>query len=193
MQSLFGKKRVVLASASPRRQTLLRQLGLDFEVAPSQFDEESVTGMPPVDLVTTLSLRKAALVAASFDDAVVIGADTIVVLGDTVLGKPRTPDEAERMLAMLSGREHLVYTGFTIVERPSDRSVSEYESTRVHFRSLAAEEIRSYVRSGSPMDKAGAYGIQDDFGAVFVERIDGCFYNVVGFPLAKFYVTRIKG
>jgi septum formation protein len=106
------------------------------------------------------------------------------------------------MLAMLSGREHLVYTGFTIVDRPTDRSVSEYESTRVHFRSLGAEEIRAYVQGGSPMDKAGAYGIQDDFGAVFVERIDGCFYNVVGFPLAKFYVTmqafsreltRIKG
>jgi septum formation protein len=189
MQPLFGRKRVVLASQSPRRQTLLRQLGLAFEVAPSEFDEESVTGLAPVDLVTTLSHRKAALVARAFDDAVVIGADTIVVLGETVLGKPRTPDEAERMLMMLSGREHMVYTGFTIVDRPSDRSVSEYEATRVHFRALGAEEVRAYVRAGSPMDKAGAYGIQDDYGAVFVERIDGCFYNVVGFPLAKFYVT----
>jgi septum formation protein len=189
MQSLFGSKTIVLASQSPRRQALLRQLGLAFEVRPSQFDEDSVSGVHPVELVTTLSHRKAALVAASFQDAAVIGADTVVVMGDTVLGKPRDEDDAVRMLEALSGREHTVYTGFSIVDRPSDRSVTEYESTRVHFRTLGREEIRAYVRSGSPMDKAGAYGIQDDYGAVFVERIDGCFYNVVGFPLARFYVT----
>lgn len=189
MQSLFGDKRVILASQSPRRQSLLRQLGLAFEVCPSQFDEDTVSGVHPIELVTTLSRRKAALVAGSFDDAVVIGADTVVVLGDAVLGKPKTESDAVAMLETLSGREHVVYTGFTIYDRPSDRSVSDYESTRVHFRSLGSEEILAYVRSGSPMDKAGGYGIQDDYGAVFVERIDGCFYNVVGFPLAKFYVT----
>ncbi len=189
MRSLFGNKPVVLASASPRRQVLLRQLGLEFTVAPSNFDEESVPVASPVDLVTTLAHRKAALVAAAYDDAVVVGADTIVVLGETVLGKPRDAAEAVRMLEMLSGREHHVYTGFSVVDRPSNRAVTEYECTRVHFRSLGAAEIRAYVASGSPMDKAGSYGIQDDYGAVFVERIDGCFYNVVGFPLTKFYVV----
>lgn len=189
MQSLFGDKKVVLASQSPRRQALLRQLGLQFDVRPSEVDEDALTGVSPAEHVTTLSYEKAAAVAPSYGDAVVIGADTIVVLDSEILGKPSSEAVAEAMLSRLSGREHDVYTGFTIFDRPTDRSVSEYEVTRVRFRRLGREEILAYVRSGSPMDKAGGYGIQDDYGAVFVERIEGCFYNVVGFPLTKFYVS----
>jgi len=96
------------------------------------------------------------------------------------------------MLNMLSGRTHNVYTGFTILDKPSNKFITDYEITKVTFRKLLSNEIDEYVDSGSPMDKAGAYGIQDDFGAVFIEKIDGCFYNVVGFPLTKFYLAMLK-
>lgn len=189
MQSLFGKKKIVLASQSPRRQALLRQLGLAFEVRPSEIDEEMIAGMAPDELVRSLSRQKAAHVAASFADAIVIGADTVVVLGTEILGKPKDRADAVAMLTMLSAKEHVVFTGFTIHDRPSDRVLSAVETTKVRFRTLGPDEIRAYVDSGSPMDKAGGYGIQDDYGAVFVDRIEGCFYNVVGFPLARFYLT----
>ena len=189
MQSLVGEKKVVLASESPRRQALLRQMGLTFVVEPSNVDEESVTSASPTELVTSLSHRKAQAVARSHADALVIGADTVVVLDAEILGKPKSAAGAAKMLSALSGREHQVFTGFTLYDRPTDRSISDYEVTTVRFRKLGEEEILAYVRSGSPMDKAGGYGIQDDYGAVFVDRIEGCFYNVVGFPLTKFYLT----
>ena len=183
------KKKLVLASASPRRQALLKQIGLQFEVRESRVDEEGESGLRPKDYVTTLSKKKASVVAMKEDNAIVIGADTIVVIDDKMLGKPSDEHEAAQMLKTLSGRTHEVYTGFTLYDRPTNKSVSTVEITKVTFRSLDADEITEYVRSGSPMDKAGAYGIQDDYGAVFVEKVEGCFYNVVGFPLAKFYTT----
>ena len=142
----------------------------------------------PSEIVLDLSRRKAAQVASRHPDAYIIGADTIVVLDGAVLGKPSDAGDAGRMLRLLSGRTHEVYTGFCVIEKPGERSVSDYEVTKVTFRRLSEEEIDSYVRSGSPMDKAGAYGIQDDYGAIFVEKIEGCFYNVVGFPLTRFYL-----
>lgn len=186
---MFLEKKIVLASASPRRQVLLRQVGFSFEVRPSDVDEDSVSGSNAETIVKELSKQKAADVARFFENAFVVGADTLVVLNDVILGKPKDPDDAIRMLKSLSGNEHLVYTAFTIHERPSDKYVTEYEVTKVKFRELAFDEIQEYVLSGSPLDKAGAYGIQDDYGALFVERVEGCFYNVVGFPLTKFYMT----
>lgn len=183
------KKKLILASASPRRQLLLRQIGLQFEVRESGADENVPEGITPDRLVRMLSERKASAVAKKEMDAMIIGADTIVVLDKNILGKPVDQKDAANMLKMLSGRTHEVYTGFTIIDRPSNTSVSAVEVTKVTFRPLGEEEITAYVKSGSPMDKAGAYGIQDDYGAVFVEKIDGCFYNVVGFPLAKFYIV----
>ncbi|HUN66753.1 MAG TPA: Maf family protein [Bacteroidota bacterium] len=185
-------RKFILASSSPRRRQLLSLLNLDFEVRESGADEESDLPDRPADHVSVLSARKAAAIAPSVGDAVVIGADTIVVLDGRIIGKPASEEDARRMLADLSGRTHEVFTGFTLVDRPSGRSVTEVERTSVKFRILERQEIEAYVASGSPMDKAGAYGIQDDFGAVFVERIDGCFYNVVGFPLTKFYLTLQK-
>ncbi len=189
---MFIEKKIILASASPRRQALLRQVGFQFETYASNIDEDSVTGPDPETVVTVLSREKAKTVAMSFQDALIVGADTIVVLDGVILGKPKNHMDATRMLQSLSGREHVVYTGFTIHDRPSDKTVTAYEKTTVTFRSLARDEIEEYVQSGSPMDKAGAYGIQDDYGALFVERIEGCFYNVVGFPLTKFYQTLLK-
>jgi septum formation protein len=182
-------KKLVLASGSPRRKILLGQIGLTFEVRESGVDESIDVGDNPATHVTVLSQQKASAVADGYDDAIIIGADTVVVLDGKIIGKPSDEREAEVMLNALSGRWHEVYTGFTLVDRPSDRQISRVEMTKVKFRKLADSEIAEYVRSGSPMDKAGAYGIQDDYGAVFVERIEGCFYTVVGFPLTKFYVT----
>ncbi|MGD0339337.1 MAG: Maf family protein [Bacteroidota bacterium] len=182
-------KRLVLASQSPRRASLLRQIGLTFDIIPSHISEDHVNDRRPHEIVLTLSRAKAYEIAQSVQNAIIIGADTVVVLDGKILGKPITPTEAITMLHSLSGREHEVYTGFTLLDTPSMQEVSSYEKTLVRFRHLHDEEIASYVASGSPMDKAGAYGIQDDYGAVFVESITGCFYNVVGFPLTKFFVT----
>ena len=118
-----------------------------------------------------------------------MGADTIVAIDGHMLGKPVDADDAKRMLRRLSGRTHTVHTAFAIVDRPSNLTAVEVEATRVTFRVLEADEVDEYVSGGSPMDKAGAYGIQDDYGAVFVSRVEGCFYNVMGFPLARFFVT----
>lgn len=185
-------KPLVLASKSPRRIHLLNQIGLRAQVIPSHIPEEFTPRLSPAENAKILALNKAKEVAAHFENAIVIGADTIVVLDGVLLGKPEDEADAKRMLYLLSGRTHTVITGFALVDRPSDTSVSEFESTEVTFRQLPEQEIDEYVAGGSPLDKAGAYGIQDDYGAVFVTRIEGCFYNVVGFPLSKFYLTLKK-
>lgn len=186
--SLFPVK-IILASQSPRRQQLLRQIGIDFEARKTRVDEVLDHRKGPIENVLALSQQKAFDVSETVERGIIAGFDTVVALGDTILGKPRDAADAQSMLHSLSGREHLVYTGFTIVEQPRGRVVSDYEKTAVTFRRLAEQEIERYVASGSPLDKAGAYGIQDDMGAIFIERIDGCFYNVMGLPLTKFYVT----
>ncbi|MEK9135993.1 MAG: Maf family protein [Bacteroidota bacterium] len=182
MQSV---KPLVLASQSPRRIALLSQIGLAPQVVPSSVEEDFDPGSLPSENAMRLAAAKAMDVGTRFDNAVIIGADTIVVLEGKCLGKPLRPEEAIEMLERLSGRTHVVVTGFALLDRPSDRLVVDFESTKVTFRELPRKEIESYVASGSPMDKAGAYGIQDDYGAVFVSRIEGCYYNVVGLPLSK--------
>lgn len=154
---------------------------------PSQIDETIRRGETPGQNVKRIALEKARDVASRTTQGIVVGADTIVVLEKRILGKPGSRIEARRMLRSLSGKAHYVYTGFAILDAGSGRTHSEVVRTKVWFRSLTKTEIDQYVASGSPLDKAGAYGIQDDFGAVFVERINGCFYNVVGFPLVRFY------
>lgn len=183
---------LILASQSPRRKELLEQIGLRFRVHASSVGEDIRVHESPRENVKRIALEKAVEVSSRFRKGIVIGADTVVVLRGRILGKPTSAKEAKRMLRFLSGREHCVYTGFALVDCASKMRTVEAEETRVRFRSLGEDEIDSYVRSGSPMDKAGAYGIQDDFGAVFVEKVNGCFYNVVGFPLAKFYTTYRK-
>lgn len=178
---------LILASASPRRQLLLRQLGATFLVHPSTVAEDVVPGESPEYLVQRLAFLKANEVRARFDAGVVVGADTIVVLNGAILNKPVDADDARRMLERLSGHTHTVYTGFALVDVASNFCVCDYEATAVTFRTLVPEEIDEYVSGGSPLDKAGAYGIQDDFGAVFISRIDGCYYNVVGLPITRLY------
>ena len=185
LQLLNGHK-FVLASASPRRAQLLELIGMKFEIIVSSVDEKECSEKNPAERVKNLALRKAQDVASDIGRAIVIGADTIVVLDGAILGKPRDAQEASRMLRQLSARTHQVYTGFSLVR--GEARVVDYERTSVHFRELSEDEIRAYVNTGGPLDKAGAYGIQD-VSAMFVDRIEGCFYNVVGFPLAKCYAT----
>jgi septum formation protein len=180
---------LILASQSPRRKILLKQIGLKFRVIPSHVSEALSPNESPGDNAKRIAIDKASEVAARLQKGIVIGADTIVVLDHHVLGKPTSKDDAKRMLKLLSGREHSVYTGFALIDVESKKHVAGVEETKVRFRKLDEKEIVSYIDSGSPMDKAGSYGIQDDFGAVFVEKVNGCFYNVVGFPLARFYST----
>lgn len=168
---------------------MLKQLGLKFKTHPSRIPEEFDVHRSPEENTRRLAIAKAVEVSGAYSKAIVISADTIVVLGQRVLGKPASPADAVRMLRMLSGKEHTVITAFAIMDCRTGKRVSGTERTRVRFRKLSSREIRAYVASGSPMDKAGAYGIQDDFGAVFVEKVNGCFYNVVGFPLMKFHMT----
>jgi len=180
---------LILASRSPRRKDLLTQIGLTFDCIPSTVEELIDGDVPPEQHVTILAERKARDVARTLPTGIVIGADTIVVHDGEIIEKPATEDEAVRFLRRLSDQRHEVFTGYSLVEVPSGRTLTRFERTEVWFRKLDADEIASYVRSGSPMDKAGAYGIQDDFGAVFVRKIVGDYYNVVGLPLCSFYCS----
>ncbi len=175
---------VALASQSPRRRQLLEGLGLAVQVVPSTFDERSAAWHgDPAELAQNFARRKADA-AEQGGPALLIAADTIVVIGGEVLGKPVDPADARRMLRLLAGRTHTVHTGFCIVDRDSGRRVQGVESTDVRFLPLSDAQINGYVASGDPMDKAGAYGIQGR-GGLLVERIDGDFYTVMGLPLAR--------
>ncbi len=176
---------VVLASASPRRQQLLSMLGIEAIIAPAHLDEESLAVQNPRQSVELLALRKAQHVQRSYPDAIIIGADTTVILDGRVLNKPADADDAHRMLSLLSGRTHQVMTGIAIVWQA--HCLVDSRVTSVTFRSLSADEIAAYVASGAPLDKAGSYGIQDDCGATFVRAVEGCYYTVVGLPVELLY------
>lgn len=177
----------ILASASPRRQTLLARLGVRFEVDPSNVDETVDEHAAPEATATRLALEKAWDVAERHPEALVLGADTIVVIDGKVLGKPASATDAIAMLTCLSGRTHRVYTGIALIHPASGRALAECETTEVTFAHMSDREKLEYVATGSPLDKAGAYGIQDDEGAWFVSGIVGDFYNVVGLPLHRLY------
>ena len=180
---------LVLASRSPRRRQLLERLRIPFSVHPSEAEEVVPPGTAPADMVVRLAREKAEIVARAYPHALTPGADTIVVLDGEKLGKPADDDEAAAMLARLSGRTHTVYTGLALVHRETARVITAYETTEVTFASLSASEIEAYVLTGSPLDKSGGYGIQDDAGALLVEGIRGDYYNVVGLPLHRLYRT----
>ena len=172
---------VILASASPRRRELLSLIFNEFRVIPSGFDESLVPAeLAPPEHVLYSSLMKARDVSTSFPDSLVIGADTIVVIDEAILGKPADTTDAARMLKMLSSRTHNVYTGVAVVQNGVERA--EVECTAVTFREITDEIISRYIASGEPMDKAGAYAIQGR-GAVLIKSISGCYPNVVGLPI----------
>lgn len=174
---------IYLASTSPRRKMLLEQLGVPFSLVVCPVDENVDKKLSFDRQVEILAERKARAAAREIAAGTVIGADTMVVCEGRALGKPADAPEAEKMLSFLQGKEHVVFTGLAIVQKPGLRVAVAHEQTRVKFRPLTPEQIRRYVATGEPLDKAGAYAIQE-LGAIFVERITGCYFNVVGLPLA---------
>lgn len=175
---------LILASTSPRRKALLEQIGMRFRVDPPVRPEEVSEKLKPEERVKVLAWLKAKEVARRYKSGLVLGADTVVVLGNRVMGKPSSSADAARMLRLLSGKTHRVLTGVALLQAPAGKQKVEVVETEVRFRKLAPDEIVAYVRTGEPMDKAGAYGAQGR-AASFIERIDGDFYNVVGLPLAR--------
>lgn len=180
------RRRFILASASPRRQQLLSLIFDNFEIVESQIDENISADIAPASIVKELAYAKARQVAGNVAEGIILGADSVVVLDGQILGKPRNLSEAERMLQQLSGKTHEVYTGFAIIEKPGSWQVNEAVGTTVRFRPLEAWEIRRYLEVGQPLDKAGAYGIQNE-AALFVESISGCYYNVMGLPVSAIF------
>lgn len=174
---------IILASQSPRRRELLERMGISqFEVIPARGEEIATRSLTPDQLVEELSRKKCAEVAASRPDDLVIAADTVVAVNNQVLGKPRSEEDAARMLSALSGRLHMVYTGVTVAL--GGEMVTQHEATSVRFRPLTQADIIRYIATGEPMDKAGAYGIQG-YGCVLVEGISGDYYNVMGLPVCR--------
>jgi nucleoside triphosphate pyrophosphatase len=178
-------KDIILASASPRRKELLNQMGISFKIIPSTIEENinEIKGSP-AEKAETLAHDKASDVAKNINKGIVIGSDTIVVLGDKILGKPKSKEEAFEMLRELSGGVHEVITGITVIDCENDVYKIDHETTKVYFDNLTDDRIRLYIESGESEDKAGAYGIQGK-AAVFVKKIEGCYFNVVGLPINR--------
>ena len=171
-----------LASSSPRRQAILRDLGVPFSLVTSAVEEKADPGWGPHERAVRLASAKAQAGARGVVEGLVLGADTVVVMDGSILGKPRDRDEATEMLELLGGGTHEVITGLALIHRPSGRMLTDCARTLVHMREIEPEEIESYSRSEEPMDKAGAYGIQGVAG-VLVSGIEGCYFNVVGLPV----------
>ncbi len=184
IHKLLIDKKIVLASASPRRETLFKMLGLTPLIIPARVDEP-ITREKPYLQVMHHAQNKARTIAAMLDgETLVIGADTIVVLENEILGKPANPRQAVEYLSRLSARKHKVYTGVSICWRKVCET--RYERSLVEFAPMSEAEIQAYVKTGEPLDKAGAYGIQG-YGSQFIRRIQGCYFNVMGFPIHLFY------
>jgi septum formation protein len=191
MTLTIQKYKLILASNSPRRRYLLKQAGIEFEVIPSTVDEGRAASFDPLQYVRFLSQAKAGEIAAQYPDRWVIGADTIVLIDGKILGKPRDPSEARDMLQRLSGQTHQVYTGFTICCLGLQKHYSDVVVTDVTFKNLTNDEIKWYIHTGEPFDKAGAYAIQG-LGTFLVERINGSYTNVVGLPVCEVIGHLIK-
>lgn len=177
-------KKIILASASPRRKEILEKTRLPFTVEESRYEEDMTLDLSPHALAKQLSEGKATDVASRHDDAIIIAADTFVVFGEKVLGKPLTESEAKEMLLMLQGESHTILTGVTMIDMSTGKTESFVDEAKVFLKSLTEAEIEAYIATGEPMDKAGAYAVQE-LGAVFVERIEGDFFGVMGLPLVK--------
>lgn len=179
--------KLILASASPRRKELLAKTGLAFDIIPAK-GEETMTKTIPVEVVMELSQQKAGEIAEKqTEDCIIIGADTIVAKGETIMGKPKNAQDAYHMLDMISDDCHQVYTGVTIIRTGAKTEMITFaEKTDVYLYPISEKDIKAYIESGDPMDKAGAYGIQGDF-AIHVKGIEGDYYNVVGLPIGRVY------
>ena len=185
------KRKIVLASRSPRRKKLLEQIGLEFEIVESNFDEDSINLADPIELVKFLALKKAEAVAKRYGDAIIIGADSVVIFNGQALGKPKDANDAKRILRQLSGQENKGITGYAIIDTKNKRVVNSYSEATVKFRNLSDGEIDEYIATGEPLDMAGAYGLMDR-GAILMESVVGNFYSIVGLPISEIYVELRK-
>jgi len=184
MNKPYDRPKLILASKSPRRSDLLKQAGLTFSIIPSEFDESSVTMSDPESYVRTLAKSKATDISKKHPDSWVLGADTIVLIDDSILGKPGSKDEARSMLKQLSGKTHQVITGYCLCCQTQNDIISETVKTDVRFKTLSDTEIEWYIQTGEPFDKAGAYAIQG-IGTFLVKSINGSYTNVVGLPICE--------
>lgn len=178
------KRKIILASASPRRKEILELTGLKFSIDAGDYEEDMSLRLKPHQLAKFLSSEKAKTIAVKHTNALVIAADTFIVFKDHLLGKPHTKEEARRMLTLLSGKAHSVITGFTIIDTNTRKKHSTSVETKVYFRKLTVFEIEAYIKTGEPLDKAGAYAIQG-IGAIIVKKIEGDYFNVMGLPLSS--------
>ncbi len=190
---MFPFKHIILASKSPRRKQLLKQIGINFSIEISGIDETMELNLSPHHIAENLSKEKARKVSQKFPEELVVGADTLVVYKKQILGKPKNDTESFDMLSMLSGKTHKVITGVSLQCINKNINTTFHETTKVTFHTLSNSYISYYINTYNPYDKAGSYGIQDWF-AVCVKKIDGCFYNVMGLPLAKFWkeITELR-
>ena len=182
---------IILASKSPRRYELLKMIGLHFKVRPSHALEINKNNLPPVEYTLSNARVKGQSIAQKSPECLVISADTIVVHKDEILEKPEDESHAREILRKLSGKTHEVVTGFGIIFLAKNKSIFNHEISKVTFRNLSQNEISAYINTGEPFDKAGGYGAQGA-GSLLIKRIEGCFFNVVGLPLANFFVTLDK-
>ena len=177
-------REIILASRSKARQKLLRQIGLRFKTIKADIREAHRLAKGPKELVIDNALKKAQEVSERFDSGVVIGADTVVLAAGKVIGKPKNLNDAFKTLKLLSREPQLVYTGLAVIDIDNKKVFSDYEETKIYMCRISDEQIRNYFKKVSPLDKAGSFDIQG-LGSIFIDRIEGCFYNVVGLPLAK--------
>lgn len=189
--SMSEQRTIILASGSPRRKELLSLIGLKFKVDVSDFEENLGLKLKPHELSKYLSFEKARAVAHNYKNAVIIAADTFIVFRGKLLGKPHTEKEAMRMLTLLNGKSHSVITGYTVLDTNTGKKSSRSVETKVWFRNMAEDELRAYVRTGEPLDKAGAYAIQG-IGSLIVKKIEGDYFNVIGLPIASLAATLKK-
>ena len=175
-------RKIILASTSPRRKELLAQTGIKFEVVSSNYDEDMTLSLPPDELVKFLSKGKAESAAQNYNDAIIISGDTFIFFNGHVLGKPYTPERAKEMLKMLSGHEHSVFTGFTVMDTKNKKIVSEAVESKIKFKDLSDKEIDDYIETGEPLTRAGAYAIQT-VGKTFVENVIDNYENIIGLPV----------
>ena len=181
----------ILASKSPRRIEILKMIGLDFDIAPSKLDEKIKINLSGKSFSEYWSKKKAKLISNQYPDSLVIGADTIVIFNNQILGKPKDKKDSKNMLKMLSGNMHQVITGVTLICKNKQISKTFSESTTVFVRKIPNDEIDFYINNYNTSDKAGSYGIQDFF-SIWIKKIDGCYYNVMGLPISKFYNEYLK-
>ncbi len=182
------KRKIILASKSPRRKRLLKLLGLKFSVHESDYEEDMSVSRDPYKLAKFLALEKARDVARYYKDAIIIAADSFIIFRDEFIGKPKNKKQAKQFLKNFSGKEHKAITGFALVDTKNKKTITDYGEALVKFRDLNDDEIDDYIATGEPLEMAGAYGLMDG-GAFLVESIKGDFYSIIGLPLAKVYLA----